>query len=307
LSHSSYSLSQIPSQHLCSESTSLQSSEHLLFNQFLFQLSHSSPGSFLPFQHDHLQFFTSLLQFEQSSAHSTIQFQQKLVQSFKSSLQFLQSSHFSTIPFQQTHGFSQSVIQISHKSSGQFSQFSFSFIFLFGQEYLSLQFAVQLYFLLLFLYLHKSHSSSHSFTPFPHTGLVEIIFVHLSLHLLGLSGVQFKSQSSHFSFHSLLLFQQIAFVLVHSKEHFHLYPLYGQSSHSSQTPTFQSQHFTLHFSPKSIGQVKQVSPGSIIQFPQLGFSGLNVVHIVVQALHFVQFFVQRSHSSNSLSRFQSQQ
>ncbi|MBR2157898.1 hypothetical protein IJ913_00365 [bacterium] len=135
----------------------------------------------------------------------------------------------------------------------------------------------------------------------------ETTLVHLSLHLLGLFVVQFKSQSSHFSFHSFIQFQHIALVLLHSKEHFQSYQLYGQLSHCSHIQTIQSQHLLEHLFHKSTGQVMHVSPGSITQFPQLGFIGLYVVHIFVQALPLIQFFIHKSHSSYSLTRFQSQQ
>jgi hypothetical protein len=152
-------------------------------------------------------------------------------------------------------------------------------IFPFGQEYLSLQFAVQLYFLLLFLYLHKSHSSSHSFTPFPQTGTGEIFVVHLIEQLFLLLDVQLSHQSSQSSQLSTFQFQHTAFVLVHSKEHFELYQLLSPLSHSSQISFLPFQHFALHFSPKSTGHVKQFSPKLTYQFQQLGFSGSYVVHI----------------------------
>jgi hypothetical protein len=158
-----------------------------------------------------------------------------------------------------------------------------------------------------FLFFHKSHCSSPSIIPFQHIGVGETTFVHLSLHLFGLSVVQFSAQSSHFSFHSFIQFQHIAVVLVHSKEHFQSYQLYAQLSHCSHTQTFQSQHLIEHFSPKSTGQVMHVSHGSATPFQQLGVIGLYVVHIFVQALPLIQFFIHKSHSSYSFTRFQSQQ
>ena len=150
-----------------------------------------------------------------------------------------------------------------------------------------------------FFCFHKSHSSSPSFTQFQHSGVVEMIFIHFSLHLFGLSVVQLYCPSSHFSFHSLLLFQHTAVVLVHSKEHLPLYQLYIQLSHSSHTSVFPFQQLTEHFVQRSIGHVRHVSPGSIFQLPQFGNRGLYVVQEAVQALPFIQLLFHKSHSSYS--------
>jgi hypothetical protein len=143
LSHSSYS-SFVPSQHSCSESTILQYSEHLPSSQFFLPWSHSSHASSFPFQQDHLQFLTSFVQFEQFSASSMVMFQQNAVQFLTSVEQFLQSSHSSMIPFQHSQGCFHSVIQISHKSSGQVSHFSFLSFLLLGHVFISLHSLVQL-------------------------------------------------------------------------------------------------------------------------------------------------------------------
>jgi hypothetical protein len=211
------------------------------------------------FQHDHLHSLRSLAQLLQFSAAPTTQSQQKLVQSFTSSLQFLQFSHSSIIPFQHTGGFDQSVRHMSHKSAGQVSHVSFLSYLLFGQDFISLQSFEQILSFAQFKCDQKSHSSFHSLIPFQQFGVVEIIFVHFSLQLCSLFGVQLFVQSSHFSSHSVLLFQHTVFVFLHSKEHSQSYQLFIPLSHSSLPSLIPFQHVREQIIHKSTGHVKHVS------------------------------------------------
>jgi hypothetical protein len=89
------------------------------------------------------------------------------------------------------------------------------------------------------------------------------------------------------------------FVFLHSKEHCQSYQLFVQLSHSSQISFIPFQHFLLHFSHRSTGHVKHVSPGSATQLPQFGFIGLYFVHMIVHWLDIFQLLLHSSHSSYS--------
>ncbi|MBR2157899.1 hypothetical protein IJ913_00370 [bacterium] len=131
------------------------------------------------------------------------------------------------------------------------------------------------------MFFQRSHSSFHSFTPFQHTGVGERFVVHLIEQLFLLFVVQLSHQSSQSSQLSIMPFQHIDFVVLHSKEHFQSYQLLVQLSHCSHISLIQFQHFTIHLSAKSTGQVMHVSQISTTQLPQLGFEAMYLVHINV--------------------------
>jgi hypothetical protein len=151
-----------------------------------------------------------------------------------------------------------------------------------------------------FLLVHKSHSSFHSTIAFQHIVLLLLILiVHFFVQLFLLFFVQLSVQSSHSSPNSTVPFQHFEVVFLHSKEHFQSYQFLSQLSHTSQISIFPFQQVAEHFSHRSTGQVLQVSPGSIFQFPQFGFNGLYIVHITVHRLLIFQFLLHLSHCSYS--------
>jgi hypothetical protein len=154
-----------------------------------------------------------------------------------------------------------------------------------------------------FLFVHKSHCSSHSIVPFQHVVFVEILVVHRFVQLLFV--LQFALHSSHSSQGSFVLFQHFEVVILHSKEHFQSYQLLVQLSHCSHVSFIQFQQDAEHLSHKSIGHVAQVSHESITQFQQFGFHESYVVHFNVHKLESFQLLVHLSHCSYS-SCFQSQ-
>jgi hypothetical protein len=113
-----------------------------------------------------------------------------------------------------------------------------------------------------------AHVSQMSMIPFQQFGFNGSLSVHMIVQLLPI--VQFLSQSSHFSVHSVFSFQHFWFGLtdLQSTQHNQSYQLlFSQLSHSSPGSTLPLPQDHVHF-PTSHGQFLQFSAASIILFQQ---------------------------------------